>query len=132
VAMLLSQQADALLAGRLIVGLGVGLAMTSGTAWASDLKGPPGAAAAGALLTGGFAIGPFAAGVIAWAGQPGIRVSFGVAAAIVVAATSAVVVTARRADLTAPPTAHDSQPSTPAGQGTPAGVWVGLAVATRG
>jgi MFS family permease len=118
VAMLLSQQADVLLAGRLIVGLGVGLAMTSGTAWASDLKGPPGAAAAGALLTGGFAIGPFAAGVIAWAGQPGIRVSFGVAAAIVIAATCAVVVTARRADLTAPPTAHDSEPSTPAWPGT--------------
>lgn len=41
VAMLLSQHADVLLAGRLIVGVGVGLAMTAGTAWASDLKGPP-------------------------------------------------------------------------------------------
>jgi MFS family permease len=118
VTMLLSQQTDVLLAGRLIVGLGVGLAMTSGTAWASDLKGPAGAAAAGALLTGGFAIGPFAAGVIARAGQPGIRLSFGVAAGIVVAATFAVIATARRADVTAPATAHDSEPSTPAGQGT--------------
>jgi MFS family permease len=113
VTMLLSQQTDVLLAGRLIVGLGVGLAMTSGTAWASDLKGPAGAAAAGAVLTAGFAVGPFAAGVIARAGQPGVRVSFGVAAAIVIAATSAVVVTARRADLTAPPTAHDPEPSPP-------------------
>src|ERR1700742_4955135 len=38
VAMLLSQQPDVLLPGRLIVGVGVGLAMTSGTAWASDLR----------------------------------------------------------------------------------------------
>jgi MFS family permease len=118
VTMLLSQQTDVLLAGRLIVGLGVGLAMTSGTAWASDLKGPAGAAAAGALLTGGFAIGPFAAGVIARAGQPGIRVSFGIAAAIVIAATFAVIVTARRADVTAPATAHDSGPSMPPWSGT--------------
>jgi MFS family permease len=118
VTMLLSQQTEVLLAGRLIVGLGVGLAMTSGTAWASDLKGPAGAAAAGALLTGGFAIGPFAAGVIARAGQPGIRVSFGVAAAIVIATTFAVIVTARRADVTAPATARDPDPSTPARQGT--------------
>jgi len=42
VAMLLSQLPGVLLAGRLIVGVGVGLAMTSGTAWASDLKGPAG------------------------------------------------------------------------------------------
>ena len=72
VAMLLSQQTDALLVGRLIVGLGVGLAMTSCTEWASDLKGPAGAAAAGAVLTAGFAIGPFAAGVIARADNPAL------------------------------------------------------------
>jgi MFS family permease len=115
--MLLSQQTDVLVTGRLIVGLGVGLAMTSGTAWASDLKGPAGAAAAGAALTAGFAIGPFAGGVIARAGQPGIRVSFVVAAAIVIATTFAVIVTARRGDATAPATGHDSEPST-TGQGT--------------
>jgi MFS family permease len=118
VAMLLSQQTDVLMVGRLIVGLGVGLAMTSGTAWASDLKGPAGAAAAGAVLTAGFAVGPFAAGAIAWAGQPGIRVSFGVAAAIVMAATFATIVTAQRVSVTAPTTADDSEPSTPARQGT--------------
>jgi MFS family permease len=116
VTMLLSQQTDVLLAGRLIVGLGVGLAMTSGTAWASDMKGPAGAAAAGAALTAGFAVGPFGAGVIARAGQPGIRVSFGVAAAIVVAAMFAVIVAARGADVTAPATAHESKTS--ARQGT--------------
>jgi len=118
VAMLLSQQTDVLLVGRLIVGLGVGLVMTSCTAWASDLKGPAGAAAAGAVLTAGFAIGPFAGGVIGWAGQPGIRVSFGVAAAIVMVATFATIVAAQRADVRSPATAHDSEPSTPAPQGT--------------
>src|ERR1700753_1070920 len=61
--MLFSQQSGALLVGRLIVGVGVGLAMTAGTAWASDLKGPAGAATAGAVLIVGFAIGPFASGV---------------------------------------------------------------------
>jgi MFS family permease len=86
VAMLLSQQPGVLLAGRLIVGVGVGLAMTSGTAWASDLKGPAGAATAGAVLIAGFAIGPFAGGLIAGAGDFGVQVSFAVAAALVVAA----------------------------------------------
>jgi MFS family permease len=118
VAMLLSQQTDVLLVGRLVVGVGVGLAMTSCTAWASDLKGPAGAATAGALLTVGFAIGPFAGGAIAWAGQPGIRASFGVAAAIVMVATVGVIVAVQRVGVTAPLTAHDSERSTPALQGT--------------
>jgi MFS family permease len=118
VAMLLSQQSDVLLVGRLIVGVGVGLAMSSGTAWASDLKGPAGAATAGAVLTAGFAIGPFAAGVIAGAGQPGIRVSFGIAASIVVVAMVITIVAMRRADIAAPATAHDSAQSTPPRQGT--------------
>ncbi len=96
VAMLLSQQPDVLLAGRLIVGVGVGLAMTSGTAWASDLKGPAGAATAGAVLIAGFAIGPLAGGLIAGAGDFGIRVSFGVAAALVVVAMSFMIIAARR------------------------------------
>jgi MFS family permease len=118
VAMLLSQQTDVLLMGRLIVGLGVGLVMTSCTAWASDLKGPAGAAAAGAVLTAGFAIGPFAGGVIGWAGQSGIRVSFGVAAAIVIVATFATIVAARRADVGSSATAPAPEPSAPAPQGT--------------
>jgi MFS family permease len=69
VAMLFSQHSDVLLAGRLIVGMGAGLVMSSCTAWASDLKGPAGAATAGTVLTAGFAAGPFAA-AIASAGEP--------------------------------------------------------------
>jgi MFS family permease len=117
-AMLLSQTPDVLLVGRLIVGIGVGLLMSSCTAWASDLKGPAGAATAGAVLLAGFAVGPFAAGVIARAGQFGIRVSFGLAAALVVAAMVILVVAVRRGDTTAPATAHDWEPSPAARQGT--------------
>ena len=117
-AMLLSQQPDVLLVGRLIVGIGVGLLMSSCTAWASDLKGPAGAATAGAVLLAGFAVGPFAAGVIARAGQFGIRVSFGLAAALVVAAMVITVVAVRRGDATASATAHHWKPSAAARQGT--------------
>lgn len=124
VAMLLSQHSDVLLAGRLIVGLGVGLAMSSCTAWASDLKGPAGAATAGVVLMAGFAVGPFAAGAIAEAGQAGVRVSFGVAAAILVLAMVGVVAAGRRADVSPFPATEatddsdDSGPSLPARQGS--------------
>ena len=116
VAMLLSQQADVLLVGRLIVGVGVGLTMSSCTAWASDLKGSAGAATAGAVLTAGFAVGPFAGGAIALAGQPGVRVSFAVAAAIAVTAIFAATMATRRADVNTPAPAHPSERSAPARQ----------------
>ena len=118
IAMLLSQQSEVLLAGRLVVGIGVGLAMSSCTAWASDLKGPAGAAIAGAVLIGGFAVGPFAGGAIAGTGQPGVRVSFGIAAGILVLAMAITVTAVRRAGENPPATAHDSGPSMPARQGT--------------
>lgn len=103
VAMLLSQQPDALLVGRLIVGAGVGLAVSSGTAWASDLKGPAGAALAGTVLIGGFAVGPFVSGVVASAGPAGVRVSFAVAAGLVAAAMVGAVVALRSTAATANP-----------------------------
>ena len=111
-AMFVSQHADVLLAGRLIVGAGVGLAMSAGTAWASDLKGPAGAATAGAVLMAGFAVGPFAAGVIAAAGAVGVRLSFGIAAAILVVAMVIAVAAARRTAVVAPTRVHDSAQAT--------------------
>lgn len=116
-AMLLSQHTGALLLGRLIVGIGVGLAISSCTAWASDLRGPAGAATAGAVLTAGFAIGPFAGGVFAWARHSGIQVSFAVAAAIVVLAALAVITAAPREDAAAPARAHEAPPATQPTQG---------------
>ena len=111
VAMLLSQQAEVLTVGRFIVGVGVGLAMSSGTAWASDLKGPAGAASAGAVLIVGFAIGPFAGGLITGAGEPGVRISFAVAAALVVAAMAVTIVVARRPAETVAADSRDPEPA---------------------
>lgn len=102
VTMLLSQQPEALLAGRLVVGLGVGLAVSSGTAWASDLKGPAGAALAGTVLIAGFALGPFASGLIASAGRTGIPLSFGIAAGLIALAMLAAAVSLHRATGPAP------------------------------
>ncbi|OBK35663.1 MFS transporter [Mycobacterium sp. 1245111.1] len=110
VAMLLSQQPDVLLAGRLIVGAGVGLAMTSGTAWASDLRGPAGAATAGAVLIAGFAIGPLAGGLIAGAGDPGVEVSFGLAAGLVLTAMAGMIIASRRTFAARPAPTAQKQP----------------------
>lgn len=107
--MLFSQQSGALLTGRLIVGVGVGLAVSACTAWASDLRGPAGAAIAGAVLTAGFAVGPFAAGLIASAGQSGVAMSFGVAAALVVVATAVAAVAVRRSTAIPPTSVRDGQ-----------------------
>ena len=119
VAMLFSLDSAVLLVGRVIVGVGVGFAISSCTAWASDLRGPSGAAIAGAVLTAGFAIGPFVSGLLASAGQSsGIRVSFAIAAAIVVLATVAAVLAAQRATVTAPAPAPGPESSMPLRQGS--------------
>lgn len=111
VAMLLSQQPEVLLVGRLVVGAGVGLAMTSGTAWASDLRGPAGAATAGAVMIIGFAVGPLAGGLIAGIGDPGVRLSFGLAAALVLLAMSVTVAVARRRVPAPAATANANRPA---------------------
>ncbi|MBM7366536.1 MFS transporter [Gordonia hydrophobica] len=53
------------LIGRFAVGLGVGLAVSAGTAWCADLGGQHGTVFAGGVLTSGFAIGPLVSGLIA-------------------------------------------------------------------
>lgn len=55
------------LIGRFVVGLGVGLAMSAGTAWAGRLRGAGGATLAGIFLTLGFAVGPIVSGLLAFA-----------------------------------------------------------------
>jgi len=109
-----------LLAGRLIIGVGAGFAISSCTAWASDLRGPAGAAIAGAVLTIGFAIGPFASGAIATAGQPGILLSFVIAAALVVVATVVAVVAVQRSAVAVPASTSNPKRSIPAQQGSSA------------
>jgi MFS family permease len=118
VAMAVSQHSNILLAGRLVIGVGAGFAISACTAWASDLKGPAGAAIAGAVLTVGFGIGPFASGAIATAGRPGILLSFVIAAAVVVVATVIAVVAVQRAAEAVPASAPNSIGSIPARQGS--------------
>lgn len=117
IAMLLSQQSDVLLIGRFVVGLGVGLTMSSCTAWASDMRGPAGAATAGAVLTAGFAIGPFGAALIVRAGHSGVQVSFVVAAVIVVSAMAVTILAGRRVQTTTPPTGTAPEASVSGPQG---------------
>jgi hypothetical protein len=82
------------------------------------MRGPAGAATAGAVLTAGFAIGPFGAAVITRAGQSGIRTSFSVAAVFVVSAMAITILAGRRVKTTAPETVAvsgaDPEGSTPA------------------
>ena len=63
--LLLWHEGSGLLVGRFIVGLGVGLAVSAGTAWAGRLRGASGITLAGIILTLGFAIGPIASGIFA-------------------------------------------------------------------
>ncbi|WP_282070124.1 MFS transporter [Janibacter hoylei] len=60
--------------GRLVVGLGVGMVASAGTAWAADQDAAKGAARAGVVLTGGFAIGPVVTALLTTAlpGRAGI------------------------------------------------------------
>ncbi|ORA08772.1 MFS transporter [Mycobacterium asiaticum DSM 44297] len=109
VAMLPSQESGVLMVGRLIVGLGVGLAVSSCTSWASDLHGSTGAALAGAVLMAGFAVGPFASGAIASIAQSGVRLSFAVAAGLVAVAMIVAVGVSQRAAPVRPEPAPGSE-----------------------
>jgi hypothetical protein len=65
-------------------------------------------------LIAGFAVGPFAAGVIATAGAIGVRLSFGIAAAILVVAIVIAVVAVNRAAELGTAATHQSAESTSA------------------
>ncbi|MDF0531038.1 hypothetical protein P0W64_01745 [Tsukamurella sp. 8F] len=67
--------------------------MSAGTAWAADLGGKRGTTLSGAILTGGFAVGPVASGLLAQflPAAAGLTVPFAVtvAASLAVAASAA-------------------------------------------
>lgn len=65
-----------LLLGRFVVGLGVGLVVSAGTAWAGRLRGARGATAAGIALTTGFMLGPVSSGVVAHLAADAVKVPF--------------------------------------------------------
>lgn len=104
--------------GRLVVGVGVGLAISGGTAWAADLGGARGTTIAGATLTAGFACGPLVSGIVAEVVPAGAAVTAPFAIAIVLS-IGAVLLAVARTTSAAPP-AHT--PSSTAASTTGAGV----------
>jgi len=62
----------------------------------------------------GFAVGPFAAGVIAAAGSLGVRLSFGIAAALLVVAMLIAIAAVQRSEVTGSAITHDSKRPTSA------------------
>lgn len=64
--LLLWQTSGGLFLGRFIIGLGVGLVISAGTAWAGTLRGATGVVLAGIVLSAGFAVGPIVSGVLAY------------------------------------------------------------------
>jgi hypothetical protein len=84
--LLVSHEPLGLLLGRLVVGLGAGLAFGAGTAWAADLAGATGTVLAGVFLTCGFGVGPLVSGVLAQYAPYPLRIPFEVSLALSVAA----------------------------------------------
>ncbi|GAA4383423.1 MFS transporter [Tsukamurella soli] len=93
--MLFTHGAAGIFVGRTVVGVGVGLAVSAGTAWAADLGGKRGTTLSGAILTIGFAAGPVVSGLLAQflPAGPGLTVPF----AVTVVLSLAVVAAAARA-----------------------------------
>lgn len=89
--LMLTHGSFALLAARFVVGLGVGLVVSAGTAWASRLRGAAGSTLAGIFLTSGFALGPIASGLIEWA-FPALWPSYAVAIALGLAAVTVLLI----------------------------------------
>jgi MFS family permease len=75
--------------GRLIVGVGVGVAMSAGTAWSAEIGGGSGSVLAGVSLSAGFGCGPFVSGLLAQFADSATYVPFVVTIAL---STTAVVV----------------------------------------
>ncbi|GAA1932207.1 MFS transporter [Nocardioides lentus] len=74
--LLASHEPLGLAVGRFVVGLGAGLAVGAGTAWAGDLGGTRGTVLAGVFLTTGFGVGPLVSGALAQWGPAPLRVPF--------------------------------------------------------
>lgn len=89
--------------GRLVVGVGVGLAISGGTAWAADLGGARGTTVAGATLTAGFACGPLVSGIVAEVVPPGAAVVAPFAVAIALSVGAVLLAVARTTSAAPPP-----------------------------
>lgn len=126
-----------LLAGRLVVGFGVGLVVSAGTAWAGRLRGAGGTTAAGIALTFGFMLGPVGSGIVAhlaggqtWA----VRLAFLVPVVMAISVVAVSLWRGEGAALNPPP----AEPSATAAQSerkalataVPMGLWVFASITT--
>ena len=107
------------LIGRFVVGLGVGLAMSAGTAWAGRLRGAGGAILAGIFLTLGFAVGPIVSGLLAFAlpDAAALPVPFAVTTLFSLATVALALVVARGRPTTPAASADGMAPTPDAGRG---------------
>ncbi|MCD2157689.1 MFS transporter [Rhodococcus cerastii] len=93
--LLLWHDAPGLMVGRLVVGIGAGLAIGAGTAWAADLRGKSGTVMAGVVLTSGFALGPLFTGLLAQFAPFPLATPFVVSAVLSVGSVAAAAVWSR-------------------------------------
>lgn len=93
--LLLWHDAPGLMVGRLVVGIGAGLAIGAGTAWAADLRGKSGTVMAGVVLTSGFALGPLFSGLLAQFAAFPLATPFVVSAVLSVSSVAAAAVWSR-------------------------------------
>ncbi|MFI8662390.1 MFS transporter [Rhodococcus qingshengii] len=93
--LLLWHDAPGLMVGRLVVGIGAGLAIGAGTAWAADLRGKSGTVMAGVVLTSGFALGPLFSGLLAQFAAFPLATPFVVSAVLSVGSVTAAAVWSR-------------------------------------
>ncbi|GAA3171550.1 MFS transporter [Rhodococcus baikonurensis] len=93
--LLLWHDAPGLMVGRLVVGIGAGLAIGAGTAWAADLRGKFGTVMAGVVLTSGFALGPLFSGLLAQFAAFPLATPFVVSAVLSVGSVAAAAVWSR-------------------------------------
>lgn len=95
VILLLWHDSPGLMVGRLVVGIGAGLAIGAGTAWAADLRGKSGTVMAGVVLTSGFALGPLFSGLLAQFAAFPLATPFVVSAVLSVGSVAAAAVWSR-------------------------------------
>lgn len=95
VALLCWHDQTGIFVGRLIVGAGVGVAMSTGTAWSADIGDGAGAVLAGVSLSAGFGCGPVISALLAQFASAPADVPFMVSAGLSAAAVLAGVVLAR-------------------------------------
>lgn len=95
VILLVWHDSPGLMVGRLVVGIGAGLAIGAGTAWAADLRGKSGTVMAGVVLTSGFALGPLFSGLLAQFAAFPLATPFVVSAVLSVGSVAAAAVWSR-------------------------------------